>query len=123
MKLTTITNQIILKNTSRALLEAITGDASAVQKQLFNLGNELKADGEDVTDDEVQAALLGALIDANGKVDSVDVSDVEAIKQDIKESRTYVIQESGILHGIEAAGTVLGNAALLDDFKAFLDAK
>lgn len=113
MKLTTITNQIILKNTSRILLEAITGDASAVQKQLFNLGNELKADGEDVTDDEVQAALLGALIDANGKVDSVDVSDVEAIKQDIKESRTYVIQESGILHGIEAAGTVLGNAALL----------
>jgi hypothetical protein len=114
MKLTTITNQIILKNTSRVLLEAITGDASAVQKQLFNLGNELKADGEDVTDDEVQAALLGALIDANGKVDSVDVSDVEAIKQDIKESRTYVIQESGILHGIEAAGTVLGNAALLN---------
>lgn len=113
MKLTTIINQIILKNTSRVLLEAITGDASAVQKQLFNLGNELKADGEDVTDDEVQAALLGALIDANGKVDSVDVSDVEAIKQDIKESRTYVIQESGILHGIEAAGTVLGNAALL----------
>jgi len=49
MKLTTITNQIILKNTSRVLLEAITGDASAVQKQLFNLGNELKADGEDVT--------------------------------------------------------------------------
>jgi hypothetical protein len=114
MKLTTITNQIILKNTSKALLEAITGDASAVQKQLFNLGNELKADGEDVTDDEVQAALLGALIDANGKVDSVDVSDVEAIKQDIKESRTYVIRESGILHGIEAAGTVLGNAALLN---------
>lgn len=114
MKLTTITNQIILKNTSKALSEAITGDASAVQKKLFNLGNELKADGEDVTDDEVQAALLGALIDANGKVDSVDVSDVEAIKQDIKESRTYVIQESGILHGIEAAGTVLGNAALLN---------
>lgn len=113
MKLTTITNQIILKNTSKALLEAITGDASTVQKKLFNLGNELKADGEDVTDDEVQAALLGALIDANGKVDSVDVSDVEAIKQDIKESRTYVIQESGVLHSIELAGTVLGNAALL----------
>ena len=114
MKLTTITNQIILKNTSKALLEAITGDASAVQKQLFNLGNELKAGGEDVTDDEVQAALLGALIDANGKVDNVDVSDVEAIKQDIKESRTHIIQESGILHSIEAAGTVLGNAALLN---------
>ena len=114
MKLTTITNQILLKNTSKVLLEAITGDASTVQKQLFSLGNELKADGEDVTDDEVQAALLGALIDANGKVDSVDVSDVEAIKQDIKESRTHIIQESGILHSIEAAGTVLGNAALLN---------
>jgi hypothetical protein len=113
MKLTTITNQILLKNTSKALLEAITGDASIVQKQLFSLGNELKADGEDVTDDEVQAALLGALIDADGKVDNVDVSDVEAIKQDIKESRTYIIQESGVLHSIELAGTILGNAALL----------
>jgi len=113
MKLTTITNQILLKNTSKALLEAITGDASVVQKQLFSLGNELKADGEDVTDDEVQAALLGALIDADGKVDNVDVSDVEAIKQDIKESRTYIIQESGVLHSIELAGTILGNAALL----------
>lgn len=113
MKLTTITNQILLKNTSKVLLEAITGDASTIQKQLFSLGNELKADGEDITDDEIQAALLGALIDANGKVDSVDVSDVEAIKQDIKESRSYVIQESGVLHSIELAGTVLGNAALL----------
>ena len=112
MKLTTITNQIILKNTSKTILEAMTGDAATVQKQLFSLGNELKADGEDVTDDEVQAALLGALIDANGKVDQVDVSDVEAIKQDIKESRGY-LAESGMLHAIETAGTILGNAALL----------
>ncbi|NBO22788.1 hypothetical protein EBU94_05540 [bacterium] len=32
---------------------------------------------------------------------------------DIKESKTYVIQESGVLHSIELAGTILGNAALL----------
>ena len=112
MKLAPIAQNIVLHSYVRTLLESATGDASAVQKQLFSLGTELKKDGEDITDDEVQAAMLSALIDADGKVANVDVSDIDSIKKEIKESRTYV-NESGVLHSIEAVGTVLGNTAFL----------
>lgn len=113
MKLAPIAQNVILHSYVRTLLESATGDAASVQKQLFSLGAELKKDGEDVTDEEVQAALLSALIDAEGKVDAVDVSDVESIKKEIKESRSYINEDAGILHSIEAIGTVLGNSAFL----------
>ena len=112
MKLAPIAHSVIMANAVRTLLESVEGDAAAVQKQLFSLGTELKKDGEDITDDEIQASMLSALIDADGKVANVDVSDIEAIKKEIKESRTYV-NEAGVLHGIEAVGTVLGNTAFL----------
>jgi uncharacterized protein YqgV (UPF0045/DUF77 family) len=112
MKLAPIAQSIVLQTYVKFLIESAEGDASAVQKQLFSLGAELKKDGENITDDEVQAAMLSALIDANGKVANVDVSDIDSIKKEIKESRSY-INESGILHSIEAVGTVLGNSAFL----------
>ena len=94
------------------LVESIAGDASKAQNQAKELAIDLKAAGEDITDDEVQAAMLGALIDADGKIEDVDVSDVEKIADNIKEGRLY---EGGgaVLHAIEGAGTVLGNAALI----------
>lgn len=113
MKLALLAQNVILYSYVRTLFESATGDAASIQKQLFSLGSELKKDGEDVTDEEVQAALLAALIDAEGKVDAVDVSDVEAIKKEIKESRSYIAEDAGILHSIEAIGTVLGNTAFL----------
>jgi hypothetical protein len=112
MKLAPIAQSIVLQTYVKFLIESAEGDASAVQKQLFSLGAELKKDGENITDDEVQAAMLSALIDADGKVANVDVSDIDSIKKEIKESRSY-INESGILHSIEAVGTVLGNSAFL----------
>jgi hypothetical protein len=113
MKLTPIAQSVILNSYSKLIVESVGGDAKAIQSQLFSLGAELKKDGEDVTDEEVQAALLSALIDADGKINSVDVSDVESIKTEIKESRSY-INEAGVLHGIEAVGTVLGNSAFIE---------
>ena len=112
MKLAPIAQNIIMTNLIKLLTESATGDAATVQTQMFALGTELKKDGDDITDDEVQAAMLSALIDANGKVDDIDVSDVDAIKKEIKESKNY-INESGILHSIESVGTVLGNAAFM----------
>jgi hypothetical protein len=120
MKLKPIASQVLLENNVKYVLETLTGDASTIQKKMFALGNELKADGEDVTDQEVQASMLSALIDADGKIDNVDVSDVESIKKDIKENRNYVLQESTLLHSIEAVGTVLGNTALLNAIAAGL---
>lgn len=113
MRLAPIAQNIVMRSYMMSLLENISGDASAIQKQVVSLANELKADGEDITDDEVQAAMLSALITADGKIDQVDVSDIESIKTEIKESRGYLTEEGGILHGIELVGTVLGNAALI----------
>jgi hypothetical protein len=93
------------------LVESIAGDASKAQNQAQQLAVDLKADGMDVTDDEVQAAMLGALIDADGKVEDVDVSDVEKIASDIKEGRLY--EGGGVLGTIHLAGDVLGNAAFI----------
>jgi len=112
MKLTPIAQSIVLQTYVKFLIESAEGDASAVQKQLFSLGTELKKDGENITDDEVQAAMLSALIDADGNVANVDVSDIDSIKKEIKESRSY-INEAGALHAVEAVGTVLGNSAFL----------
>jgi hypothetical protein len=113
MKLAPIAQNIVFHSYTRILLESATSDAAAVQKQLFSLGTELKKDGDDITDDEVQAAMLSALIDANGKLNNIDVSDVNSIKKEIKESRSYINEDAGILHSIELIGTVLGNAALI----------
>ncbi len=113
MKLAPIAHSVLLKACTKLIVESTQGTAGAVKSKLFALGSELKKDGEDISDDEVQAALLSALIDADGKVDSVDVSDVEAIKQEIKEARSYLKEDAGILHTIEMVGTLLGNTAFI----------
>ena len=113
MRLLTLTQQVLMRSHAKFLMESPTGTASDVQSKMFALGKELKKDGEDVTDDEVQAAMLSALIDANGKIDSIDVSDVESISKQIKESRGYLAEGGGLLHTIEAVGTILGNTAFI----------
>ena len=113
MKLAPIAQNVITTNLIKFLTESATGDAESVQAQMSALSTELKKDGEDITDDEVQAAMLSALIDADGKVDNIDVSDVDSIKKEIKESRAYLNEVDDILHSIEAVGSVLGNSAFI----------
>jgi len=113
MKLATIAQNVIMTNLIKLLTESAHGDAAKVEKQMFALGTELKKDGEDITDAEVQAAMLSALINADGKADNIDVSDVNAIKTEIKESRSYLNEDESILHAIESVGTALGNSAFL----------
>lgn len=113
MKLKPIAQSILLKACTKMILESTEGTANDVKSKLFSLGRELKKDGEDVTDDEVQAALLSALIDANGDANAMNVSDVESIKKQIKESRSYLKESGGLLHTIELVGSVLGNSAFM----------
>jgi hypothetical protein len=116
MKLTPIANAIILSKLSNLILESADGDASAIQSQLQDLSTELKSDGEDISDEEVQAAMLNALVDANGDVSQVDVEDVEAIKTEIRESRGYTLTEGGgVLGAIHVVGDVLGNSAFIHE--------
>ena len=80
IQLQTLATNVFLKR----LVESVSGDASSAQKHAQQLAIDLKADGMDATDDEVQAAMLGALIDADGDIQDVDVSDVEKVANDIK---------------------------------------
>lgn len=98
---------------SLILKESAAGAASNVQSKVLDLGKQLKAAGEDISDEEVQAAMLMAALDAKGKLDKVDVEDVEGIAQKIQESRGQVLNES-VVHTIEVIGSILGNAALLN---------
>ena len=82
----------------------------------MELGKEIKAAGEDITDEEVQAAMLMAALENNGKLDKVDAQDVEAITQQIKETRGYKLREAGggLVQSLEVVGAILGNAAVLN---------
>jgi len=115
MKLTSIASNIIARKNYKLLTESAESDADKVQSQLADLTNDLNASGEDITDEEVQAAVLSALIDADGDLNAVDVSDVEAIKTEIKESRGYISEAGGALGAIHLVGDVLGNAAFIHE--------
>lgn len=98
---------------SLILKENAAGTASNVQSKVLDLGKQLKAAGEDISDEEVQAAMLMAALDVKGKLDKVSPEDVEAVAQEIQESRDQVLNES-VVHTIEVIGNILGNAALLN---------
>ena len=113
--LSEIAKKVVTTKKSRRLFENVQGLASNVQNKVMELGKEVKAAGEDITDEEVQAAMLMAALKDNGKLDKVDAQDVETIAQQIKEARGYRLKEAGggLLQQIELVGAVLGNVALL----------
>ena len=111
IKLTPLLNEIMF----RSIIESIGGDADKIEKETEDLEQELEKSGMDADSEEVQAAMLNALIDADGDVEQLDVSDVESIAKDIKEARGAIINEGGkIVLVLEAIFGVLGNAALLN---------
>ena len=122
IKVSDLARQVLIEQRVKRLFEDTKGEAKSVLQQTQALSNELKASGDDVTDQEIQAAMLSALIDANGKLGAVDVSDVESIKTEIKESRGYTINEAGgFIHADELVGNVLGNAALMNEISAAIE--
>ena len=123
IKVSDLAQRVLLEQRMKRLFEDTTSSAKNILQQTQALSKELKADGEDVSDDEVQAAMLSALVDANGNVSAVDVSDVENIKTEIKESKGYAINESGdgFIHAIEMVGNILGNTALLNEISAAIE--
>jgi uncharacterized membrane protein YeaQ/YmgE (transglycosylase-associated protein family) len=112
MKLKPLATQAYLK----ILVESVSGDASAAMSQTKKLSQDLERAGSDADSEEVQAAMLGALVDADGDISKVDVDDVEKIKQDIEENRGYKINEAsgGWIDMLHKLVDILGNAALLN---------
>jgi hypothetical protein len=123
IKVSDLAQRVLFEQRMKRLFEDTKSTANSILQQTQSLSKELKADGEDVSDDEVQAAMLSALVDANGNVSAVDVSDVENIKTEIKESKGYAINESsdGFIHAIEMVGNILGNTALLNEISAAIE--
>ncbi len=116
MSLGELAHNILYKKKTKRLLESATGMAASIQSKVIGLGKELKAAGEDVTDEEVQGALLMAALEDKGKLDNIEPEEVKAIANQIKESRGYTLSESGggLIHIVELAGNILGNTALLN---------
>jgi len=112
IKLTPLLNEIMI----RSIIESMGGDANKIEKKAEDLEQELEKAGMDADKEEVQAAMLNALIDADGDANQLDVSDVESIAKNIKESRSASLNESGswIVKFFEGVFGVLGNAALLN---------
>lgn len=117
ISVSSLAHRVLVEQKLRMLVESTKSEAKAILQQTQNLSKELKADGEDVSDQEVQAAMLSALVDADGRLENLDVSDVENIKTEIRESKGYTITESGgaLVQSIELVGNVLGNAALMTE--------
>lgn len=111
-----LAQQILWERKVKMIFENAAGMASGIQSQVVNLGKELAAAGEDATSEEVQAALLMAALDDKGKLDKVDVQDVDAVASQIKEARGYTLAESGggLIHALELVGNILGNVALMN---------
>lgn len=110
-----LAQRVLWEKKVKLIFENASGMASGIQSQVVKLGKELQAAGQDATDEEVQAALLMAALEDQGKLDNVDAQDVQAVATQIKEARGYTIAESGgMLHTIELVGNLLGNVALMN---------
>lgn len=115
IRLSELAYQILLEQRIQKLVEAITATAQSVNSTLKDLGNEVIDAGMDMSDEEVQAALLSKALDVNGNIEKIDVSDVKELEQQVQEDRGR-IQESGSIAGavVHGVGDVLGNAALIE---------
>ena len=113
--LSELTYRIILEQRAQRLMETITAAASSANSALKQIGDKINNAGMDISDEEVQAALLSKLLDAGGKVDKVDVSDVQELEKQIQESRDYIQESGGAAATVaHAVGDVLGNAAFIE---------
>jgi hypothetical protein len=113
---------LLLENNTKFILSLLTeGSEGEIINKISKLSQDLKKDGEDVTNIEVQAAMLDALLDAGGKLDQVKADDVESVKQKIKEGRGYKLEESSAAHALEGVGLLLGNAAFLHTLAAGIE--
>jgi len=97
-----------------ALIESVTGELKDVKDEVKDVMDELGKEG--AQDDELKAALLMQALDKDGNIEDVDV---DQLKKDVKEGMTIrgqSLNEStgGIVHVLELAGNVLGNAAFLE---------
>ena len=90
---------------------------SGIDQAILAASKKLDAAGEDVTSDEVQAALMVAALKKGGDPSKVSPEEVEALMPTVQEKRQtrQPLNEGGVvLQVVEAISVVLGNAALIE---------
>lgn len=105
---------LAMKASSQMLHEA--GLPTGIDQGILKASKAVEKSGEDVADQNVQAAMLLAALQKNGDVSRVSADDVSAaMTKNVKESKQSLKEsESAIIHIIEMVALVLGNAALIE---------
>lgn len=105
---------LAIKASTRMLNEA--GLPAGVNQSILAASKEVEAAGEDVADENVQAAMVMAALEKGGDISKVDAQDVETVMQkQVKEGKQSLREsEGGVLGLIEAGSVLLGNLGLIE---------
>lgn len=102
-----------MKSSSKMLKEA--GIPSGIDQGILKVSKEVENDGEDMDDEEVQAAMMMAAIEKGGDISKVKASDVEKELPTVEERR--IVNESGggaVDAVLTVLSLVLGNMAFIE---------
>ena len=90
---------------------------SGIDNALLGVTNKIDAAGEDVGDEDVQAALLAAALEKGGNLSAVSPEDVKDQMASINERGSTKLNENagGAILVIEQLSLVLGNVALVEE--------
>lgn len=110
-----------MKASTQMLNEA--GLPSGVEQGILKASKEVENAGEDVADEDVQAAMLMAALEKGGDVSKVSATDVEAaMEQGVKEAKQPLRESENVaLMIVETIALVLGNAALVEGICAAIE--
>ena len=109
-----------MKSSSKMLKEA--GIPSGIDQGILKVSKEVEKDGEDVDDEEVQAAMLAAALEKGGDISKVKASDVEKELPTVEERRLVNESGGGLLDSIlTVVSLVLGNMAFIEAICAAIE--
>ena len=82
-----------MKSSSKMLKEA--GIPSGIDQGILKVSKEVEKSGEDMDDEEVQAAMLAAALEKGGDISKVNADDVEKELPTVEERRQLVNESGG----------------------------
>ncbi len=111
---------VAMKSSSKMLKEA--GIPSGIDQGILKVSKEVEKDGEDVDDEEVQAAMMMAALEKGGDISKVKASDVEKELPTVEERRMVNESGGGIIDGVlTVISLVLGNMAFIEAICAAIE--
>lgn len=103
--------EAMMKATTQILNENIP---SGIDQSILQVSKNLDAAGENVENEDVQAALLIAAIKKGGDPSKVTPEEVESLMPTVQEKRQKLNESGAVLQIVETISLVLGNAALIE---------